>query len=128
MWSFPRGDLVRIGHRHCVMVPSPRRAVPEILLLLGCSVPQSQTSINTQTVFTAVVLTVMESDLSSSDAALRMLLEEDVELLDSGIFRSLLFPCLSESDSVSAPLLRSPPGWAVRSEFSLFLAHRFLIL
>lgn len=35
----------------------------------------------------------MESDLSSSDAALRMLFVEDVELLESGIFRrrSLFF-------------------------------------
>lgn len=32
--------------------------------------------------------TVMESDLSSSDAALRMLLVEDVELLESGILTS----------------------------------------
>lgn len=49
--------------------------------------------------------TVMESDLSSSDAALRMLLVEDVELLESGILASsadvkqcvlaaLLEPCL----------------------------------
>ena len=35
-----------------------------------------------------ISLTVMESDLSSSDAALRMPLVEDVELLESGIFTS----------------------------------------
>lgn len=34
------------------------------------------------TKFCRCKLTVMESDLSSSDAALRMLLAEDVELLD----------------------------------------------
>lgn len=37
--------------------------------------------------FSKIFLTVMESDLSSSDAALRTLFVEDVELVESGIFR-----------------------------------------
>ena len=45
---------------------------------------------------TVPALTVMESDLSSSDAALRMLFVEDVELLERGIFRLRSFLFLSK--------------------------------
>lgn len=63
----------------------------------------------------------MESDLSSSDAALRMLFVEDVELLESGILTSLL-SCLGASKcdwSHSAAVALSRPPRLCAEGFSI---------
>lgn len=64
----------------------------------------------------------MESDLSSSDAALRMLFVEDVELLESGIFRSLFSVRCQGDAEVTESWWRSVDlcGCAVRRELFFF--------
>lgn len=72
-------------------------------------------------------LTVMESDLSSSDAALRMLFVEDVELLESGILTSLL-SCLGASKcdwSHSAVVALSRPPRLCCAQKSFHFPDRF---
>lgn len=99
-------------------------------------------NVNLTRIFTKVgwsKLTVMESDLSSSDIALRMLFVEDVELLESGILsrrNSVLFLSLLQwywSNSIVGSLSR--PLWlhcAARAflfsdRFSLLLSHLFVV-
>lgn len=56
--------------------------------MVTCQTVRAQLQLNPNSENSDPTLTVMESDLSSSDGALRMLLVEDVELPDRGILMS----------------------------------------